>query len=298
MDHQPIREKKAICSIKGFRTLALGMTALAVALRTLNLFLYHDAEIGYYRQGAVLPVVLRVLLIVATLLFAVLPFFLCERPTPMPKASAPTSVAAFITAAVFAVTALLRYCSSVSEMTWRSIFLFLAAGLAAIYFILFANRKLNAITTLLTGFGTILWFACILVSSYFDLTVPMNAPLKLVLQLACLGGMLLMLAEMRLACAAEKKRFYLFALASATLYLCVSSIPSLIAAAAGLLAPRDLGYADFACLALGLFGIVRLVMPFGNREDATAEAEESTDATADESESEQETEENPDAPHC
>ncbi len=277
MDNQPIRKMRRFCSLKHYRAISLILIAVAVLLRTLNLFLYYESDIGYYQHGAVLPIALRMLLLLATLLFAVLAFGM-EAPLA-PQRHTATSAVALTVGATFAITALLRYCASAPEMSRPAIFLFLTGGLSAIYFILFALRKLSAPAALITGFGAILWFGCILVSSYFDVYVPMNAPIKLALLLACLGGMLLLLAEMRHVCAAQKKRFYFFALASATLYLCTSSIPSLIADVAGLLPTRDLAFADLPCLALGMFGIIRLLGPFG--EEDVAEDPPAVEETAD-----------------
>jgi len=265
MDNQPIRKKKAVCSLKHYRAISLILIAAAVLLRTLNLFLYYEADIGYYQHGAVLPFVLRALLLLATVLFAVLSFGADTLLSPKPHTA--FSAVAITVGATFFVTALLRYCASATEITRPSIILFVTGGFAAVYFILLGLHKLSASAALITGFGTILWFGCILVSSYFDVYVQMNAPLKLALLLACLGGMLLMLAEMRHICAVQKKRFYLFALSASTLYLCTSAIPTLIADAAGLLPARDLAFADLPCLALGLFGVIRLLGPFGPEEE-------------------------------
>ncbi len=264
-------EEKNIRLIKGYRAVSLILVAVAVLFRTLNLFLFYEADIGYYRADTVLPTLFRVFLLLCTVFFAVLPFALDKQTIPTPTQNSATSIAALIVGATFAVTALVRYCASAVTMTRSTVVLFVTGGLAAVYFILLAVKKLSASAALITGMGAILWFGGILVVSYFDVTVTMNAPSKIALHLASLGGMLLMLAEMRYACDALKKRFYLFALSASTLFLCVSSIPSLIADAAGILETRDLGYSDFVSLALGLFGLLRLCSPF-----RTAAEEEDT----------------------
>ena len=268
MKHPTSCKKRFSCTFQLYRTISLVLIAIAVLLRTLNLFLYYEADIGYYRQGAWLPIVLRAALMLSTILLATLPFFLEGKVAPIPKPHAASSALAITVGVVFAVTALLRYCSSAIDASRHSILLFLMGGFAATYFVLLGLNKLSPLAALITGFGAILWFASVLVSSYFDVYVAMNAPTKVALLLACLGGMLLMLGEMRLLCGAHKKRFYLFALSSSTLYLGVSSIPNLIADAAGLLPARDLAFADLPILALGLFGIIRLLGPFGQEEKA------------------------------
>ncbi len=260
-------------TLRIYRTVSLLAVAVAVLLRTLNLFLFYETDIGYYTQGSVWPTLLRVLLILFVAAFAVLSLRIGTRVSPTPHGNRLTVIVALLVAAVFATTALWRYCVSVTALSNVSVFAFITGGLAAVYFILFAFKKALPALSLATGFGAILWFVSILGASYFDVTVTMNAPEKLVLHLACVGGMLLMLAEIRLACGASKPRFYLFSLATATLALCTSAIPSCIAAAAGILAPRALGYADLACLALGLFGIVRLICPFRYEEDEATQPE-------------------------
>lgn len=264
-----------------YRIVSAILVAVAVVLRTLNLFGFYEADIGYYRTGSVLPTVFRIFVLLCTLFFAIFAFILGKHAERIPSKNSATVGASLLVALTFAVTALWRYCFSAALMTTSTIFAFVTGGLAAVYFILFAFGKLSAPSALLTGLGTILWFGCILSASYFDITVPMNAPLKLVLQLACLGGMLLMLSEMRLCCGARKQRFTLFALPAATLYLLSSAIPSIIADVMGILNARDLAYTDFACLALGLFALVRLLSPFRAEPNAPCLSdEESADTDA------------------
>ena len=258
-------------TLRIFRTVSLLATAVAVLLRTLNLFLYYEADIGYYRMGSISPVLLRIFLLLCVVAFAVLPFVMGRRIAPAPQSKLLT-VVAILVATVFAATALWRYCISATIFSVSTVFVFATGGLASYFFILFASQKRAPLLSVITGLGAILWLVSILAVSYFDVTVTMNAPEKLVLHFACAGGMLLLLGEIRLACGVSKPRFYLFSLATATLALCVSAIPSCIASLAGILAPRALGYADLGCLALGIFGIVRLSSPFRYEEDEVTDA--------------------------
>ena len=238
------------------------LVAIAVIWRTLNLFLYYESDIGYYRTGAVMPTAFRIFLLLGTLFFAVCALTFDKKAAPMPQRNGAIAIVSFAVGACFAITALLRYCLSATAMSTGTIFAFVTGGLAAVYFILYGCKKLSAVAAVLTGLGAILWFASVLSASYLDLTVTMNAPLKLVLHLACLGGMMLILAEMRMICQSHKKRLYLFALATGTLYLCTSAIPTLIAQLAGILGECEIDYVNFVCLALGLFGLIRLLCPF------------------------------------
>ncbi len=263
-------KQTSLRTLRIFRTVSLLATAVAVLLRTLNLFLFYEADIGYYREGSISPVLLRIFLILCVVAFAVLPLMMGRRIAPTPHSKS-LSAAAILVATVFAATALWRYCISATLFSIDTVFVFATGGLAAVYFILFATQKATRPLSVVTGLGAILWLVSILGASYFDVTVTMNAPEKLVLHLACAGGMLLLLGELRLACGVSKPRFYLFSLATATLALCVSAIPSCIASLAGILAPRALGYADLVGLALGIFGIVRLSGSFRYEEDEIAD---------------------------
>ena len=267
--HTPSKEA-SMKTLRIFRIVSLLAVAVAVALRTLNLFLFYEADIGYYRAGSILPILLRVLLILSVVAFAVLPLMMRRRIHPA-SPNMLLTVVAILVATAFAATALWRYCISATMFSVRTVFFFAAGGLASYFFMLFVSKKRAPLLSVITGLGAILWLVSILGASYFDVTVAMNAPEKLVLHLACAGGMLLLLGEIRLACGVSKPRFYLFSLATATLALCVSAIPSCIAALAGILEPRALGYADIVCLALGIFGIARLCSAFRYEEDEIAD---------------------------
>lgn len=282
------QEEKSLLAVKRYRLISIVAVVVALLLRTLSLLFFYEADIGYYRAGAVLPTILYIFFVLAAIGFGVLAFMQDKTCVPVPSPNAATKITAFAVGAVFGVTALLRYCLSATAMTRSTIFAFVAGGLAAIYFILLACKKLSPTLAILSGFGAILWFGCILLDSYFDVTVAMNATEKLAVHLAAASGMLLMLAEMRLACGAMKKRFYLFSLSLGTLGLCVASLPTLIADAAGVLGSRKLAFADFAFLALGLFGLVRLLSAFsvGKEENNVENIPETADETAEESKSE------------
>ena len=149
--------------------------ALVTLLRLLSLFLFFDGEIGYYRSGAVLPVVDSVLL-------AALPLAML-------------------------VYAILKLRSSLSTD---------------------ADEKRGP-TLFFAGIGVILFLMISLALAYFDVTVQMNAPDKLIFLVACIAGMLFVTEELRLYFGTVRPVLYFFSLGCALLFLSAASIPTLIA---------------------------------------------------------------------
>ena len=244
-----------------FRWVTVGVTAVAVALRTLCLSLYYEADIGYYTQGNPLPSILFAWILLGTIGFAVFAFLQKNDRTPLsPYPSKAIGYVAYLPALAFALFAFLTYSalSTEAEIQRSTLALIGTAALALLYFILFA-RKIKTPTVLaITGCGGILWCILILGITYFDPYVPMNAPVKLAMHLGAIGGLLLMMTEIRLCCGFPKKRLQIFSHATATLFLLTASLPSLIAELVGTLPARDLSYADYVFLTLGCFGLCRV----------------------------------------
>ena len=146
--------------------------------------------------------------------------------------------------------------------------------MAMLYCLLFGLGKGTAVTSLITALGLILWCGILLMESYFDVSVQMNAPAKLALHLGCIGGMLLMIGELRLVCGHAKPRLYAFSVSSATLFLGMASIPSVIADAFLRLPARDHALSDLVFFGLFLLGLSRLIVP--GKAEPTAEEETET----------------------
>lgn len=274
--------------------LTLAVTVVAVVLRTLNLFLFFDVEIGYYTQGSVFPTVYVILLWVAAVVFGVFAFVRVGKVAPrMPLYTKPLSVCAIlcVLSCVWATLGMsfVNHSPSSAPSFALSVLLPITALATELYFILFALKKNLHAVSVGTGFFTLLWLVIVLISSYFNVYVAMNAPLKLALQLATVGGMLLMLSEMRLLCGAPRKAFSLFSLSLSTLFLLSVSIPNIVATLAGVLPARDAASADYFFLALGIFSLLRLLSPLFSRVPETeADAPVTEESEPDESETQNE----------
>ena len=269
--------RKQLAPLRIYAVITLAATAIAIVLRTLSLCLFFEADIGYYAQGAWFPTFTHILMALFVAGFAAALFALWKKKQPPLAAPAAGSrVAAWLCVLLWgAYTVFLILCKSGALATpstpplyWLAILLSLATIL---FFAGYALQKGNASLCLVTGLAAILWFLWTLGVSYFDATVAMNASHKTILHLACLSGMLLML------------RLYLFSLSCGVFFLMTSAIPSLIYDFIHPDFVRTAAPADFVCLALGVFAIVRLceltvVLP----DDTYDIVEETPDTPADE----------------
>lgn len=281
--------RKQLAPLRIYAVITLAATAIAIVLRTLSLCLFFEADIGYYAQGAWFPTFTHILMALFVAGFAAALFALWKKKQPPLAAPATGSrVAAWLCVLLWgAYTVFLILCKSGALATpstpplyWLAILLSLATIL---FFAGYALQKGNASLCLVTGLAAILWFLWTLGVSYFDATVAMNAPHKTILHLACLSGMLLMLSLTRESCRARKNRLYLFSLSCGVFFLMTSAIPSLIYDFIHPDFVRTAAPADFVCLALGVFAIVRLceltvVLP----DDTYDIVEETPDTPADE----------------
>ena len=256
--------KRQFTPLRIYAVITLAATAIAIILRTLSLCLFFEADIGYYAKDAWFPTFTHILMALFVVGFAAALFILWKKQQPPLAAPAAGSrVAAWLCVLLWgAYTVFLILCKSGAIATlsapplyWLAILLSLATML---FFAGYALQKENLSLCLVTGLAAVLWFLLTLGISYFDATVAMNAPHKTILHLACLSGMLLMLSLTRESCRARKNRLYLFSLSCGVFWLMVSAIPSLIYDFIHPDFVRTAAPADFVCLALGIFSIVRL----------------------------------------
>ncbi len=225
--------KKPLAAVLGGVS-ALAITASAV-LQILSLLLSYESEIHFYRVGAVLPTVAAICAVVGAVAGIVCASIIpVKRETAYPLSGSvipmiPAALASLVTAFV-----MLTADGILAKLT--SVFLFLSVA----YFVLTAYKVIRVSGNLLAFLGFCPPAACALFNAYyyFDTSIEMNAPVKVLLQAALLFSMLYFTGEIRFLFDRQRPRFYLMLaacmLASTALTL---SIP--IAFAAGLVTRLD-----------------------------------------------------------
>lgn len=289
-----LSEEKSTRFFKIFRIAVLCGGVAATVLRALSLFFFYDADIGYYQHGSVIPAVANALLAILAL-FAALSCFLLGKNAPRAeKYTVSGKCSAVFAALAFAAVAVEAGLSSyellkiydISDMTPAVLLinlLILVTPIAACaYFVLYALGRLSPAFALMGGFCAVIYFVILLASSYFDISIQMNAPEKLASHLCCVCALLLILNEMRVMCGAQKKAFYLFSVSFSAIALNACALPTAIASLAGVFTggvitpPDPSAYVFFA---LGIFSVIRLIML--EPENDAEEKEEQNDASSD-----------------
>lgn len=248
-----LSSKKSARFFKIFRIVILCAAGVATVLRSLSLFLFYDADIGYYQSGSVFPTVFNVLLAIFAI-FAVVSCVMFGKNSPVPeKYTLSSKCSAVFVALAFAVV-------TISSMTSITV---IAPLIACAYFVLYALGHLSPSFSLAGGIFALVYFVITLATSYFDISVQMNAPEKISLHLCCVCALILILNEMRAMCESERKAFYLFSVSFSAIALNACALPTIIASFAGVFTggaitpPEPSSYVFFA---LGIFSVVRLIM--------------------------------------
>lgn len=273
------------------------LAVIACALRTAALFSAFDRDPGYFRSGALLPILYYALAAVSLVWFA--SFFLrVKKEPPLPELPCPelsTFCGNAISATAFFVTGILLILSarSVSAPLAVPVMAAVLLLLGCAYFLLPLFGKEEGSALLLGGYALIFGSALLLSVTYFDRYTPMNAPHKLAGHLALLSLMLTVLTELRGKLGRRVPRAEAVA-AMVSFFLCFTSGASgLIAFFGGVY--RDIVYfaVDLCLLAFAVRLAVRgagalanpTPAPADGAEDPAAESTEETEAESSAAES-------------
>ncbi len=207
---------------------------------------FYEADMFLYAHGTALPTVFNVLLSVFVILvLAYCSLCKCEGSSDMlAKTSVVTRIFGILCAAALlytGMTTLSAYNQKTSELMYitqkQDKFIYWSAIIsfgAFIYFALiaFVPEKLNKAKTFL-GCITIVWHVLYLMSVYFDMTSPLNDPMRLMNEFALVGIMMYLTVEIRYLCGIPKKGFYIGASAAAFALLLCSSVSNILFAVSG-----------------------------------------------------------------
>lgn len=220
--------------------LSLIIAAAAVVIQTVFIIKYYDTEIFLYSAGSVFPVIFNVgLFICAVLLFSSV---IINRKLPFPDSLPPIRSASvfcaslcgfsFFTAFILSVYDMISKNSTVSDAGMPASFAFIAAVCAvpsAVYFFIIAiKRDPYKNMTAVFGFGVVVWAAAKLMGEYFNMTNPLNNPLRILHQLSYSAVMLFYLYDAAYSAKIKKPvSYYTFAYLSIP-FIAVSALPCII----------------------------------------------------------------------
>ncbi|MBQ7363248.1 MAG: hypothetical protein IJW48_02230 [Clostridia bacterium] len=218
--------------IRIYTALMLLFAASAVSLRTVACLRDLIYEHGYYDSKVLITASAYVVFGGCILLFSYI--FLAERMSPQtnfssPKTYAPTGVAGI--GLLFIAIYLFKSGSNGENNTVRYVTSITAlfALISIVHF--FLNAFISESRTELRGYfslATVVFLALYAAYLYFNSKLPLNAPNKLIDQLAFLSSALFFLYESRISLGREKWRCYVTFGLIASFLTAYSSIPALI----------------------------------------------------------------------
>ena len=215
------------------------LTVVCVALRFVAVSTVYDADIGYYKTGAVVPTVLHVLCFVSfALAMSIIPLLPKKTlPEALPCGLGVRASAAIQLVFALGMAAYLIYPAFTGgvKVSAVSIICVIAALFSTVYFALVMAGKAvpEKKNSALFGYTVIVYVLMMLANSYFDFYTTMNSPNKLITQIALMSIMVALLFEMRAILGISLARGYAAFTLFAVFLSAVSSIPGVVLFLAG-----------------------------------------------------------------
>ena len=220
----------------------LACAVVFTALQSFMVLKYYEPDVFLYSHGTVLPTVFNVVLALFVIISLVY-FSLCrckEYDDKLAKTSVTSFIFGILCAASVIATGVIEYIAydqRASQLMYvvqkEDKFIVWSAVLAFVAFIYFLiPDKLGKLKTFL-GCVTVVWHILYLLSVYFDMTSPLNDPMRLMNEFALVGIMMYLTVEIRYLCGIPKKGFYIGTSVVAVTLLLSSSVSNLLFALGG-----------------------------------------------------------------
>lgn len=238
---------------------AAGLTATAALLRTLGVTLFFDRTVGYIDAN-----------IFSTLLYISLPLFVlgCVAYASLAARGEKAALVA-VAPDEFSTAPTVKYASLLVALTFigataaelllygfatsTSLVRYLGAIASVLYFALPRSRA-----TAITGLGVHVYAILSLSQEYFDWSIPLNSPLKLMQHAAMLAVMLFILVEINHLNQSRRSIRYTVCAALALFCGVVNTLPLIAAALLGGIVQTDYLLRALPPMAIGLYAAARL----------------------------------------
>lgn len=261
--------------------LAVGLCL--AAFQVITALRFYDSSVYLYDFGIV-PKILNILLVIyvvaVVVVFAV--FKKTEYPETPAKTSLITQILSYLCAAtllICGVNDLIAFFKNSSDIThiasrqdtfvmWGGI---LSLGAVA-YFVLcgiFADNS-NKVKPWL-GFVAVIWHIMYLLSIYFDMTNPLDNPIRLINEFALVAGMLFITVELRYMLGVAKKGFYISVSLISVTFLFASSVTGIVCMFSEIIPQTRELWGYIFELTFGVYVLSRLVAQLTHSEEKKPE---------------------------
>ena len=286
-------------SIPVLSIIAGAVALVSVALRIVCTFFFYD-EIGYYKTGAVLPVIANVIFALSLVLFFLAAIFSVDKRLEVKDLSRASQYVALLPMGALIFHAVRLFTTPVNESTISKYALLVFIILAAIFFFLLSFFNRPNVIGFYFGIGAIVYVFLSWMVAYFDFWSPINSIDKTFFYLACGGAVLFIFAEMCACYGSVRSRFYYFSLFASIVTLSTASIASIALASFGRFRSYITFETDVFFVTLLIYAVTRMVTALKatvvdefvveetNEESAEETAEETAEKSTEETESDEE----------
>ncbi len=222
-----------------YTVLTVIMSGVAVAFQYILRDGYLEKNVGLYKSGAITPEVFYVYMIAVALFIVTVVFML--RHDGLPTGNSRSFFKRFfaLVSSVFIIFSAVMFLmnngndivmGSSAQMTYnfKKIASFLAFPAALYYMLTAFSTKENDKVQVASSFFSVLWTLLYLMSVYFDHSVLINSPAKVIQQLALVFLMVFQLFEIRGLIGRQKPIIYFMLSLAVVLFMSVAYIPELV----------------------------------------------------------------------
>jgi hypothetical protein len=206
------------------------LSAAAGLLQAYLFLVYYDGELNLYKTGTRLPEIFYICVLICAL-FCASSYFIFKKnggPANLPQAGRVITFTAVLSGLLLLFSALFSayyyFKGFYTGITPLRAAAYIAAVPASFYFIITAmSRSPKRNITVLLGISTIIWAALYLMCIYFDMTSPLNSPIRILNQLSLITIMLYFTFEVRYLLGIPRPKLYFPTALLAVLFISISS---------------------------------------------------------------------------
>ena len=219
-------------TVKIFKIISIALSLCCAVCFFLCFLLFFDGDIGYFEKSPFVTVS-NLLLLISAAFSVICPFFISKdvKTADDDRKNRKLTVSA-VAAVLYMIYVLFEiYVIIMNGFSVIRLLLTVFAFFSFLYhYVIFTGTKIGETSFVLLGISQIAWCTLTIAYSYFDYTVELNSPAKLLLQFACVIIMLFTTGEMRLVLGKPRPRMYL-AFSSCALSVLLSAGAGSLAAA-------------------------------------------------------------------
>ena len=239
--------------------ITLATAGISLALRIISLFFFYD-KLGYYQNGAILPIASNIFLALALVLLLVASIFSIDKKRRIFAPDKISQYAALLPLGASIFTAIRAIMGSLDASPVNKFLFLISSALAGVFFILIYLKKQPFIPAVYFGLGAIIHVFLLWFHSYFDFRTPLNSTDKIFYYLACAGAILFIFEEICVCFGEVRARLYYFSLFASVIILWVASVSALVGYAFGVIEKYFTLDGDIFFITLAIYATTRLIM--------------------------------------